>query len=258
MRASLSRPILLLLAPVAAGLLLLQSAAPVTAATHPSSDPSGFTAVGSQVFFAATTGAHGRELWVTDGTAAGTHEVVDINPTPGVGSDPDQLTALGDRVYFFADAGAGLALWKSDGTATGTKPLSGALGKTHWDISLASVSGRLFVTASLGECCTQSKLWTSDGTVRGTRAIATLGYIPSWTNRETHAAAGLGGFYFFFALNGFLNRFLFSADFREDVTHRPRHYIDKFEKEWFMETQCASVANRTTQNAPQNVTATFV
>jgi len=72
MRASLSRPILVLLAPVIAALLLLQSAAPVSAAAHPGSDPSEITAVGTQVFFAATTAAHGRELWVTDGTAAGT------------------------------------------------------------------------------------------------------------------------------------------------------------------------------------------
>ena len=187
MRASLSRPILVLLAPVIAALLLQQSAVPVSAATHPGSDPSSFTAVGSQVFFAATTAAHGRELWVTDGTATGTHEVADINPTSGAGSDPDQLTAMGDRVYFFANDGTGRALWKTDGTAAGTKRLGGGAGQ-----SLANVSGRLFFTTLLGECCTQSKLWTSDGTVRGTRAIAAIG-------GSAEIWAGLGGFYYFFS-----------------------------------------------------------
>ena len=187
MRASLSRPILVLLAPVIAALLLLQSAVPAYAATHSGSDPSGFTAVGTQVFFAATTAAHGRELWVTDGTGAGTHEVADINPAPGVGSDPDQLTALGDRVYFFADDGMGRMVWKSDGTLAGTKRLGGADG-----YGLTNVSGRLFFTTALGGCCSQSKLWTSDGTVRGTRAIATVGESWGWR-------AGLGGFYYFFA-----------------------------------------------------------
>ena len=184
MRTSLSRPILFILAPVVAALLVLQSAVPANAGTHPGSDPSGFTAVGAQVFFAATTAAHGRELWVTDGTAAGTHEVADINSAAGVGSDPNQLTALGDRVYFFADDGTGTALWKSDGTAAGTKRLGGGDGG-----SLAIVSGRLFFITCEG--CTQSTLWTSNGTARGTRPIATVG--DSWG-----PWAVLGGFYYFF------------------------------------------------------------
>jgi hypothetical protein len=37
-----------------------------------SSSPSGFTASGEAVFFTATTTLAGRELWRTDGTAAGT------------------------------------------------------------------------------------------------------------------------------------------------------------------------------------------
>jgi ELWxxDGT repeat protein len=35
--------------------------------------------VGSLSFFTATTATHGRELWKTDGTAAGTVMVKDIN-----------------------------------------------------------------------------------------------------------------------------------------------------------------------------------
>ena len=182
MRASLSRPILVLLAPVIAALLLLPSAVPANAATHPGSDPSSFTAIGSQVFFAATTAAHGRELWVTDGTAAGTHEVADINPTV-FGSGPAQLTALGNKVFFVVDDGAGPALWKSDGTASGTKQLFPGKG---YDINgLTNVGGRLFFTG-------ERKLLVSDGTVRGTRAIADVGYAEG-------ISADLGGVYYFFA-----------------------------------------------------------
>src|ERR1700732_5293640 len=47
-----------------------------------SSAPSAVVALGgSEVLFAASDGAaHGRELWQSDGTAAGTRMVLDINP----------------------------------------------------------------------------------------------------------------------------------------------------------------------------------
>lgn len=40
----------------------------------------GFTALGANLRFRADDGAGGPELWKTDGTAAGTQLVKDINP----------------------------------------------------------------------------------------------------------------------------------------------------------------------------------
>jgi ELWxxDGT repeat protein len=157
---------------------------PVAAAGHPGSDPSGMARVGSQIFFAATTAAHGRELWVTDGTAAGTHEVADINPASGEdgSSWPDQLTAMGNKVYFFAWDGARCGLWKSNGTTAGTKRLGS--GKFCEMDGLMNVGGKLMFRSYTG-------LWVSDGTVRGTRKIANVG-------RFTRLAAALHGIYYFF------------------------------------------------------------
>ena len=47
------------------------------------SDPTEFTKAGPYVFFAATESVNGRELWRTDGTAAGTVLVKKIWPGPG-------------------------------------------------------------------------------------------------------------------------------------------------------------------------------
>src|SRR4029078_3756905 len=45
------------------------------------SAPSPLTGVGARFFFAADDGTHGRELWTSDGTRAGTVLVKDINPS---------------------------------------------------------------------------------------------------------------------------------------------------------------------------------
>ena len=71
------------------------------------------------LFFRANDGEHGDELWKSDGTAAGTVLVKDINP--GGSGTIDNLTAVDGTLFFTADDGEhGNELWKSDGTEAGT------------------------------------------------------------------------------------------------------------------------------------------
>jgi ELWxxDGT repeat protein len=96
--------------------LLVKDLRPGTA----TSNPRRLTPVGSQLFFTADDGVHGRELWVTDGSTEGTRLVKDIWPGSS-GSSPDQLLAFGPVLYFAANDGQhGIELWRSDGTAAGT------------------------------------------------------------------------------------------------------------------------------------------
>lgn len=83
--------------------------------------PSAGAALGNQLFFTARDLTNGEELWITDGTIAGTRLVKDI--TPGaIGSYPSELTIVGNRLYFQANDGStGQELWTSDGTTTGTR-----------------------------------------------------------------------------------------------------------------------------------------
>jgi ELWxxDGT repeat protein len=77
-----------------------------------------FTIVDDQLFFVADDGTNGDELWVTDGTSAGTHLVKDL--TSG-SYPPHALTAMGGRVYFAVSTAAyGEEVWSSDGTAANT------------------------------------------------------------------------------------------------------------------------------------------
>ncbi len=77
--------------------------------------------VNGRLVFVAADGIHGRELWTSDGTEAGTQLVKDIHPGPldstfGVG-----MTVAGNAVFFRADDGEhGWELWRSDATEAGT------------------------------------------------------------------------------------------------------------------------------------------
>ncbi|KFE71815.1 ELWxxDGT repeat protein [Hyalangium minutum] len=86
------------------------------------------TQVGDQVFFSADNGVNGQELWVSDGTAAGTHLVKDILPGGDSAIDPSpfrderRFQEFDGVLYFGANDGVhGGELWRSDGTAGGTR-----------------------------------------------------------------------------------------------------------------------------------------
>jgi uncharacterized repeat protein (TIGR01451 family) len=117
--------------------------------------------VNGTLFFNARDGSSGHELWKSDGTAAGTVLVKDINPGSG-GSDPRNLTAVNGMLFFRADDdSSGYELWKSDGTAAGTVMVK--------DINpryLTVMNGTLFFTADDGG--SGRELWKSDGTEAGT------------------------------------------------------------------------------------------
>ncbi len=65
-----------------------------------------------KLYFKATDGLAGDELWVSDGTRAGTVLAADINPGAG-GSALSKLTQVDNELYFVATAqGTGEELWK--------------------------------------------------------------------------------------------------------------------------------------------------
>jgi ELWxxDGT repeat protein len=122
---------------------------------------------GDRAYFAADDGAHGRELWTTDGTAAGTHLVKDINPGQE-NSFPAGMVDRAGTLFFVADDGVhGSELWKSDGTEAGTALVKDI--RPGAESSLAYIfrefNGMLLLFADGGAGV---QLWKSDGTESGT------------------------------------------------------------------------------------------
>src|SRR4051812_44866276 len=76
--------------------------------------------IGNVIYFVAEDGVSGAELWMSNGTEAGTILVKDLNVGSN-GSNPEQLTNVNGILYFVANDGShGKELWKSNGTAGGT------------------------------------------------------------------------------------------------------------------------------------------
>jgi ELWxxDGT repeat protein len=108
-----------------------------------------FTTLDGALFFVVSEPEHGEELWRTDGTAAGTALVININPGPAP-ARISGLTAAGGRLYFAADDGEhGIELWTSDGTAAGTRSLSDIAAGPYSSSprEITAIGNRLFFSA---------------------------------------------------------------------------------------------------------------
>ncbi|MCB9920197.1 MAG: hypothetical protein H6832_17480 [Planctomycetes bacterium] len=109
------------------------------------------------------------ELWISDGTAAGTQRVLDVDPVGE--SEPRWMTSFESRVVFSADDGtSGRELWITDGSAAGTIRVADlAMGAGSSDPrGFAVQHGLVFFFANGDE------LWKSDGTTSGTQLVTDL------------------------------------------------------------------------------------
>jgi ELWxxDGT repeat protein len=160
------------------------------------SDPSNLTAIGNTVYFTADDGIHGTELWKSDGTAAGTVMVKDINPGAG-GSSPTELANFNGILFFSADDGAsGIELWKSDGTQAGTvmvKDISpGSSASEPRDFT--AVGDTLFFTAADGTH--GRELWKTAGTAASTVLVKDIDELPADSSDPTYLTSFQGDVYF--------------------------------------------------------------
>ncbi|WP_147468345.1 hypothetical protein [Corallococcus interemptor] len=113
------------------------------------------------------------QLWRSDGTAAGTVQLLDFGRiTGGPGA---VLPASGLRVFFTDDFEETVRLWRTDGTAAGTFQLKdfGIPGRYQGTITWTQRLGESMVF-TLQDTVNGTRLWRTDGTAEGTRLLKRL------------------------------------------------------------------------------------
>jgi ELWxxDGT repeat protein len=152
----------------------------ITTSSRLATDFSGVhAAFNGKLYFTGLDATHGRELWVSDGTVAGTHIVADIdtaepNANGNGDSSPFDLTVFNGALYFSASDGFhGTELWRSDGTTTTLlKDINPSVAASSSPDHLTVVGNRLFFDADDG---THGRaLWVTDGSAGGTHLVTDI------------------------------------------------------------------------------------
>ncbi|MEZ5964052.1 MAG: hypothetical protein R3F56_09430 [Planctomycetota bacterium] len=112
-----------------------------------------------------------EELWVSDGTAAGTHLLTTV--FPGQTALAQGFLRAGQAVYFAAYDGVGVApqLWRTDGTTAGTRVVARVNERRAMRV-LGALGGRVVFSAN--DSAHGTELWVTDGTAAGTSLLVDL------------------------------------------------------------------------------------
>jgi len=157
-----------------------------------------------QYFFTAEDGINGNEIWVGDPLNGDVSLLLDLNPGDGSSYAGHFLEYQG-ALYFSAssDTAKG-SLWKTDGTAQGTKlvidPRHDTLTSSASVSNLTELNGNLYFTA-YGENTDGEHVgkewWVSNGTTQGTQLLVDfvpgndgsgVGEIFKWKNKLYYQA----------------------------------------------------------------------
>lgn len=133
--------------------------------------PHSLIVMNGKLYFVATAGGEGTELFYTTGNHPNIGIVSDILPGTG-SSNPENVTLLNNsKLVFSADdgTGKGIEVWQTDGTSTGTSLLKDIYvgGVSSTPTSFVAYNGKVYFSA-FGSGGGFQDLWATDGTTAGT------------------------------------------------------------------------------------------
>src|SRR5439155_1153667 len=144
-----------------------------------------FTVLGAKALFEGDDASGYINLWVTDGTSAGTSELTVTGANPGglfayafpLGAP--EVTVLGTKALFKGEDTSGhVNLWVTDGTSAGTSELAVTGTYSNGLFSIASPDFTILGSNALFEgedASGRFNLWVTDGTWAGTSELLVAG-----------------------------------------------------------------------------------
>ena len=170
----------------------------------------GMAVVNNNLIFSVYQDSIGEELYMSNGTTAGTQFLKDINIGTN-SSYPNSYTTVGAITFFSADDGVnGTELWKTDGTTAGTmlvKDINTFSGSGSNPYSFLAMGNFMYFRADDG--VNGSELWKTDGSLGGTTLVMD---INPTGNSYPKALEVFGGFVYFYADNGINGYELWKTD----------------------------------------------
>ncbi len=191
------------------------------------SSPAGMAVYKNEVYFAANNGS-GPSFWKSDGTEAGTIQLAQIDPwysSTVLATEKTYFEVSNDILYFSAidySNSKGTQLWKTDGTAAGTRPVKDISPNSSSFYPIPSyftdVNGTLFFIGNDG--LEGTELWKTDGTENGTQLVKDITPGINGSNMN-HLTSFAGKLYFANAENkdGFNRYYLWSSDGTNEGTN---------------------------------------
>ncbi|QGJ69924.1 Hypothetical protein PBC10988_16130 [Planctomycetales bacterium 10988] len=144
------------------------------------------------------------ELWMSDGTSAGTQLVKSFSGVPtdtifGNNSSLSKFTNLNGTLIFSATTDGDGGLWKSDGSSSGTQLIKDFDSNFEPVLkTLVEVDGLLYFNANDGSI--GHELWQSDGTTMGTQLVKDI--RPGSSSSYPTQTANINNTFFFVANDG--------------------------------------------------------
>ena len=136
-----------------------------------------YSAFNNKFYFTGIDSAHGEDLWVSDGTIAGTQLLKDVDPTIygsgfGASSYPQNFVTANNKLFFMAyHTDYGRELWVTDGTAAGTQLTKNVGPYTRSSLLHTGIAFNNKIYIPMDDSIHGKELWSSDGTNAGTNLV---------------------------------------------------------------------------------------
>ena len=173
-----------------------------------SSSPTLLTSVNNTLFFTAIDDTHGRELWKTDGTEAGTAIVADIKEGNNSSDIRYMLDVAGTLYFKNTNLLNGSELWKHEPASGQTVKVKDMQGMTDIGSVYAAVDDTLFFQGNDDNY--GSELWKSDGSEEGTVLVRDINAGSDRSSPES--LTNVAGTLFFSAFDEIHGRELWKSD----------------------------------------------